>query len=407
MTFRMNETTQSIETIYLAGKIEKHDWRHDIVDELEGKSLLRGDGGGIHQGAFSQWPIMDKAIFGEFNYSGPYFVSGEHFSFHGEGTHGVGADELPSGDLLPKTQHAYIENTGGHGSGYPEGLSYATVVDRCQHAIGRSDLIFAWIDDITCYGTIAEIGYAKALGKIVWIAGPRSYRDLVFVYEMVDGTLFNQGSTAHDLLRALLTEYRRRNPRFNSPIEKKFWDAWSNNALGAHYSIYPLMPQHPVGKYRVDFAHIRTKTAIELDGLASHSSTEDIANDRRRQREIEAMGWTFIRFGGKEIHHDALKCIQETYALISRKSSAEFQRIRVVRESTDIKTTGSQLSPSQQNKQKFHPDDKVTHSMFGDGIVLVSEMLLDDEFVEVQFQNEKFGKKRLSTNLAKLDRLPQ
>ncbi|MGH2496552.1 MAG: endonuclease domain-containing protein [Ktedonobacteraceae bacterium] len=90
-----------------------------------------------------------------------------------------------------------------------------------------------------------------------------------------------------------------------SPIEEAFWEAWQ-----ASCSI-PLIPQYKIGKYRVDFAHEPSMTIIELDGFRAHSSTDSIAHDRRRQREIEALGWHFIRFGGKEIKQNLQTCVEE------------------------------------------------------------------------------------------------
>ncbi len=58
-------------------------------------------------------------------------------------------------------------------------------------------------------------------------------------------------------------------------------------------------------------------------------------------------------------------------------------------------------SPKQ---QQFKPGDRVRHSLFGEGIVLKSEMEGNTEFVEVQFQG-KYGKKQLSMDFAKLDKL--
>ncbi len=94
----------------------------------------------------------------------------------------------------------------------------------------------------------------------------------------------------------------------DSPIERRFYDAWM---CTIHQEYWELIPQYPIGKYRVDFAEVITQTAIELDGFASHSSTEDIARDCKRQREIEAMGWHVLRFGGKEIYKDAWSCANE------------------------------------------------------------------------------------------------
>jgi nucleoside 2-deoxyribosyltransferase len=45
-------------------------------------------------------------------------------------------------------------------------------------------VVYAWIDTLDCYGTIVELGYAKALEKEIWIAGPRRFRDMWFVYEL-------------------------------------------------------------------------------------------------------------------------------------------------------------------------------------------------------------------------------
>ncbi|GLV58222.1 DNA helicase [Dictyobacter sp. S3.2.2.5] len=54
--------------------------------------------------------------------------------------------------------------------------------------------------------------------------------------------------------------------------------------------------------------------------------------------------------------------------------------------------------------QRFKPGDRVRHNIFGDGIILKSEMEEGTEFVEVQFPG-KHGKKRLSLDFARLDKL--
>lgn len=54
--------------------------------------------------------------------------------------------------------------------------------------------------------------------------------------------------------------------------------------------------------------------------------------------------------------------------------------------------------------QQFKPGDRVRHDKFGEGTILKSEMQEDTEFVEVQF-GSKFGKKRLSMDFAKLEKL--
>ncbi|GHO85403.1 ATP-dependent helicase [Dictyobacter formicarum] len=65
---------------------------------------------------------------------------------------------------------------------------------------------------------------------------------------------------------------------------------------------------------------------------------------------------------------------------------------------------GNEPAKPQPKIQRFKPGDRVRHNIFGDGIVLKSEMESGTEFVEVQFPG-KHGKKRLSLDFARLDKL--
>jgi very-short-patch-repair endonuclease len=69
------------------------------------------------------------------------------------------------------------------------------------------------------------------------------------------------------------------------------------------------------GRRRIDFAIPDRKIGIELDGHATHSSTQAIADDRRRQRRLESAGWRIIRFGGAEVYADANGCVRQAAAL--------------------------------------------------------------------------------------------
>ncbi len=102
-----------------------------------------------------------------------------------------------------------------------------------------------------------------------------------------------------------------------SPIEVAFWEKW----LEGPQHDFPLIPQYQLGRYRLDFAHVKTFTAIELDGHATHSSPDAIARDRKRQRDIERMGWHVLRFGGKEIRQDVDACVLETWELLVMRTN--------------------------------------------------------------------------------------
>ena len=54
--------------------------------------------------------------------------------------------------------------------------------------------------------------------------------------------------------------------------------------------------QHPVGRYEIDFAYPDLLLAIEVDGYGPHASRRAFQNDRSRQNELVAAGWTVLRF---------------------------------------------------------------------------------------------------------------
>ncbi|HLQ11173.1 MAG TPA: ATP-dependent helicase [Ktedonobacteraceae bacterium] len=60
--------------------------------------------------------------------------------------------------------------------------------------------------------------------------------------------------------------------------------------------------------------------------------------------------------------------------------------------------------PVEPKVQQYKAGDRVRHDKFGDGIVLKSELVNDTEFLDVQFAG-KHGKKRLSMDFAKLEKL--
>ena len=116
--------------VYFAGKVGKGDWRHALVPDLRDSMGAIGT------------PIRCD----QFVYCGPFFIACDHGCAHGPGTHGVGPNCI--GETSP-----------------PRWL----VPSLCFRWLRRADLVFAWIDDPTCYGTLTEIGWAHALGKPVYV----------------------------------------------------------------------------------------------------------------------------------------------------------------------------------------------------------------------------------------------
>ena len=137
--------------IYLAGKVEKNCWRHEIVKGLRKVEAEPGD-----------WPILPGAVFGH-DYVGPYFVSCDHGCYHGRSQHGM------CGFDCVDRQYGRSE-----------------VVASCLAAIDKADLVYAWLPTPDAYGTIYELGFAHAKGKRIIIATPdrRRLADVWFAMQL-------------------------------------------------------------------------------------------------------------------------------------------------------------------------------------------------------------------------------
>lgn len=150
--------------IYLAGKIDPTygAWRDAILapvydSELRDyrpRWLLRVPEARFDAGSYSAapppWPVGVGWIPGPHDYVGPYRLEI------------VPAPENKhSGDFHGATwwgQHGWMDDG-----------QQRHVVQAALAGIRHADLVFAYLNTADCYGTIAEIGYAAALGKSVYI----------------------------------------------------------------------------------------------------------------------------------------------------------------------------------------------------------------------------------------------
>ena len=61
------------------------------------------------------------------------------------------------------------------------------------------------------------------------------------------------------------------------------------------------MRQEPVGPYFADFMCREHRLIVEVDG-ATHSTTEEIAHDRFRQRGLEEAGFRVLRVTNDDVY---------------------------------------------------------------------------------------------------------
>lgn len=76
---------------------------------------------------------------------------------------------------------------------------------------------------------------------------------------------------------------------------------------------YRVHPQRPVGAFRLDLVVEggESEVAIECDGDRHHSAPDKIREDRRRQQQLERLGWRFIRIRGSTYFRDPAKAIDQ------------------------------------------------------------------------------------------------
>ncbi len=155
---RCRMTTSKItepKTVYFAGKVAHH--------------------GGYRGRLFGSERVMSNGYYiyeingGRICYGGPFALSCDHGCYHKQGSHGL-LDWAGvcggSADDLPECEH-YNHSFGC--ANITRGLKPHQATNRCMEQIRECDAVHAYLDTVSCYGTLAELGYASALGKPIYI----------------------------------------------------------------------------------------------------------------------------------------------------------------------------------------------------------------------------------------------
>ncbi|MGJ7032795.1 leucine--tRNA ligase [Niabella hirudinis] len=85
-------------------------------------------------------------------------------------------------------------------------------------------------------------------------------------------------------------ENAKANRQHATEAEDVLWQALRNRKIE-----YKFRRQHPTGNFIADFANLETGLIIEVDG-GYHNTPEQIENDRLREAELTAAGFTVVRF---------------------------------------------------------------------------------------------------------------
>lgn len=100
--------------------------------------------------------------------------------------------------------------------------------------------------------------------------------------------------------------------------EHCLWQEIRRKQLAGHH----FRRQLPIGPYVVDFACVKEKLIVELDGVG-HSSEDDILKDEKRTAFLNEKGWRVIRFWNDEIYGDVGSVIDTIAGHLSTATEAE------------------------------------------------------------------------------------
>ncbi|WP_233191900.1 MULTISPECIES: endonuclease domain-containing protein [unclassified Brevundimonas] len=77
--------------------------------------------------------------------------------------------------------------------------------------------------------------------------------------------------------------------------EQRVWALLRSGQIDGH----KFRRQHPIGRYLADFVCDRLRLVIEIDG-GVHDRDEVVTSDHLRQTDLEALGWTVLRFSNAQ-----------------------------------------------------------------------------------------------------------
>ncbi len=150
--------------IYFAGKVRKKGgYRFTLIGYDD-----------VMSGGHREYKIDGQKVI----YGGPFALSCDHGCWHRPGTHGWNSEASCPGDFRDDPE-VFAEFRSDRDLPSDHSREYVTreiCVQRCLDQIRDCDAVHAYIDSLDCFGTLAEIGFACAMRKVVSLTVAESLR---------------------------------------------------------------------------------------------------------------------------------------------------------------------------------------------------------------------------------------
>lgn len=115
----------------------------------------------------------------------------------------------------------------------------------------------------------------------------------------------------------LLKAFAKRSRTHSTQAESKLWEALHGNQLGCKFR-----RQHIIGNYIADFACIRFKLVVEIDG-GYHLQGNQPLMDAERTADLQSRGLTVLRFTNEQVLHRLSSVISQILKSLDHMSQAE------------------------------------------------------------------------------------
>jgi very-short-patch-repair endonuclease len=115
-------------------------------------------------------------------------------------------------------------------------------------------------------------------------------------------------------------EIRAIDKKLSGSVLERRWQMWWN-ALTPHIPLVAEYRFHPTRKWRFDFAHVKSKVAIELEGgvysFGRHQRAAGFLEDMDKYNAALELGWRVFRYGTGQVGEEAVYAV---YRAISGKN---------------------------------------------------------------------------------------
>ena len=119
-----------------------------------------------------------------------------------------------------------------------------------------------------------------------------------------------------------MRENERQSRLFAKTLRRNLTDAetilWSKLQEGRPHG-YRFRRQHPIGPFIADFADVRARLVVEVDG-ATHGTDDEQEYDRRREGYLRRRGWRVLRFTNSDVYESLGSVVEAIHAAIPARS---------------------------------------------------------------------------------------